>query len=724
MNKSLCTPKAKWQTRKVKFDKLMRPVLALCVAVLLQTYAIDKASASTDAKTDGSGLDAGRSINPSPQAGENVDFLNPAMASMLGSREAPAPIVGRFESEADRLDAEGPIGGVYDVRVVVGDAKASRTSEFLSAKSPELTNPLPLEAAEVGELIVRQGGTIISITESKGYATILAMLPSQALSWVRMNASVAQLERRSMKEMSGVAMMSPEFGSAPEESDPEQKSLIPGVTHTRVLLNGFPIGIDENARFSSNDVLPYLQQGRMMSSSETLGRAFDYLVSVSTVCGAGWPGADGRLCGPGASTPNRMRVTLDVTSPNTFGMRQIQFLEGASTARVLTRGNVRSQLNIQTPAVRITPGGRRLLMVPADFTALHAGAKIREWDVDTNTLQLYYYENLQSNGLYFIGREASNTGTVGAQKLNFMGGTRVPNAFYDPAKPTVIYAHGWNKNAIRDGAREGLFFNENGVQRHVQNNWIDGLNNHARYNVGIYQWPQYSDDDTCGNLCPEPRRAEAKIYAFQGLDWKSSTGAVRTDNVSGGQQNVPIAEQYAVALAPILADGRFVWLIGNSLGGQLTLNAAALAGRRPARISFMDPYWSPGDDRLGARGFTQQRMPLLLNSGVPMETFYSSAAGGTAGFNKYVWDNTAGRQAYPSWAGFFGVGTKHVQHTRIFMWSLGCRAMTNSSAFVGRAHYDGLELFVLSANAYWEQTAGMNTIDPCDDSYTKRTVRR
>lgn len=806
-------------------------------------------------------LAGGSALGTAAKGTESTVGRSAGMGS--GSMAAlPAPIVGTFHTREDRDAEHGSGGAVYLITVALDKSNAPRSSRYLAAKSASLDRVLPAELAALGETIVSESGTIAALSSRGFYGEILAILPSQALSAVRMENAVVDIERRSLKEVAGVARMTPEWQGESASSlfraggfmhtlaanrDLVAPRAYPvgtaGLTHTRVLVNGVPIGLAANGIALKTDIAaPYLSGTIMMASARELGIAFDYTVSIATVCGAKWPVDDGTACdsatnppaprpltatasiaatnasgspllnvragdmvkfvasgswsegggslcpvnggpcprregiyvppelgaavllgssplvgyftgtttvtipsagmlygtvadapgyfgdnsgtisinasivggppagGVGNTTPRWQRVTLTATAANTFGVRSIQFLEGSTGVKITRRdGSKYVAIESKMPEKKTAPSGATSLMVSASSVATFLGAKIKDYDADTKSLQTYYYENLNSNGLYFIGvqSDTSTTDKVGEQKLVRIGGNLVPNTFYDPSRPTVIYSHGWNKNAIVDGKRESLLFNQAGLRVNTQNAWIN-----AGYNVGIFHWPQFSDDDTCTG-CLEPRSAEEKIYAYgvlnPGLRWKGSDGAYRNGSSNPTPYNKPVAQQYADALNLLTRPAEV--LVGNSLGGQLTLNAAALATRKPNRIAFMDPYWSAGSEVAGARRDTALRLSLLKNAGVPMETFYSSLAGGVAGFNANVWINTARRQAFIDWTS--NVATKHVQHTRVYFMSFAC-----STAVRGMARYPKENLRgEANSLTYFEQNAGAPTANACDDTY-------
>ena len=113
-----------------------------------------------------------------------------------------------------------------------------------------------------------------------------------------------------------------------------------------------------------------------------------------------------------------------------------------------------------------------------------------------------YNPNELSYGLYWFGKDSANQKFVAGEA----------NPYFDPAKPTLIFAHGWQpfiSNALPN-------FDFDGVDTAA--GWID-----AGWNVGIFVWNQFSDETTGVTFGawfgdgPSPQGvldAEAKISAI------------------------------------------------------------------------------------------------------------------------------------------------------------------------------------------------------------------
>jgi hypothetical protein len=112
------------------------------------------------------------------------------------------------------------------------------------------------------------------------------------------------------------------------------------------------------------------------------------------------------------------------------------------------------------------------------------------------------------------------------QSTDAVNSSGVPNtvstAFYDPAKPTVFYFHGWQKGtSVKSYSRETFLYADPTTKTNVNTvaKWkADG------WNVAIFYWNQMADED-------EVKDAEAKIWSTsgpKGMRYRISTGAYGT----------------------------------------------------------------------------------------------------------------------------------------------------------------------------------------------------
>ncbi len=165
-----------------------------------------------------------------------------------------------------------------------------------------------------------------------------------------------------------------------------------------------------------------------------------------------------------------------------------------------------------------------------------------------------------------------------------------PSSYYNPAKPTLIYVHGWQFNSI------AVNFYETTVRTVVSNEpidlakaWID-----QGWNVGIFQWTQFADD--------ELGLVERKIWDASVMTWLAKDG-VRRPFAAKLSASELFHQAYLLAMKD--QKNPEIRLAGHSLGSQMAsilskrLTDDAVAGRLkkellPKRVILMDPFMTGG----------------------------------------------------------------------------------------------------------------------------------
>ncbi len=462
-----------------------------------------------------------------------------------------------------------------------------------------------------------------------------------------------------------------------------------GDLDTRILINGSIIGLNV-AGYQQ----PYISQaGNLTAHAAELLRRFEYSVSFAN----------------GVLTATR-------NSGNTFGARSITLTVNSSTVAFTSSGGVNSSTTFPQPIIN-TNG---TVFAPARVLAILAGAAIAEWDADTKSLQTYYYE-VNDFGIYFYGTQQNTNAldaVAGCQKYI----TGEPNAFFDPNKPTIIYAHGWQKGSVNSRGREGFLFNMDNQFQNVQNYWRN-----AGWNVGIFHWVQIADDDW-GAM---PVDTEKKIYDVNnpnGMRWKKSDGSF--SNRGNSTLNViQLYRQEYQRIIGVLSTSAEIRLIGNSLGGNLTMAMArevSINGNRiPNRITLMDPYWDPSLDSndgitlpaglANTRAVGANAAQRLYNGGAAIEYIRTSLAGQT-GYNAGAANIAAYTNFVPGYTN--DIAAKHTQPTKQYLWNLAFAAPTTGPS--PRLSNTAIRN-MMATQLYWDHTGGQNTSTPADDTYTSRS---
>lgn len=347
-----------------------------------------------------------------------------------------------------------------------------------------------------------------------------------------------------------------------------------------------------------------------------------------------------------------------------------------------------------------------------------------------------YNPNELSYGLYWFGKNNANQKFVSGEA----------NPYFDPVRPTLIFAHGWQPFISNNLPT----FDFNGVDTAA--GWID-----AGWNVGIFVWNQFSDETTGVTGAwfgdgPPPQGvldAEAKIWSTngpKGMRWRD------WDNYIGGGYSAPppgtpsagelFYQAYVAALPATYT--QTIRIAGHSLGNQMVVRLTKLVDEgitsgavpenlRPTRVALLDPYWSPGlrtdipDGPAAGRktgDVVREYIAGLIPTGVLFEWYRSSTW--TTPPQGDANDALKPLVFYAEMDPAFDADNldKHLAAQHLYFWS---------HAFDGPAACTGNECLgmtrvlskmsdqqladVMSTPYYWIQDGGQNTATPADDTY-------
>lgn len=206
----------------------------------------------------------------------------------------------------------------------------------------------------------------------------------------------------------------------------------------------------------------------------------------------------------------------------------------------------------------------------------------------------------------------------------------VPNRFFDPNRPTLLFVHGWSPETSAPGTFD-MTVRDAPPDLDVVRLWRD-----AGWNIGMFNWETLSHEEDVDD-------AEAKIWSTAGPRGMRRQGL---DGQFGQGPPIPMGEVLGLAITHSLMELGIAteahvpfWLTGHSLGNQLATRTAGLMlearGRGeissrvfPERIALFDPYWSSaGQDYLdgettGERASTF--IHLLKQDGIAIESIRSS----------------------------------------------------------------------------------------------------
>ncbi|MEM9981259.1 MAG: T9SS type A sorting domain-containing protein, partial [Bacteroidota bacterium] len=173
------------------------------------------------------------------------------------------------------------------------------------------------------------------------------------------------------------------------------------------------------------------------------------------------------------------------------------------------------------------------------------------------------------------------------------------NGFFDPSKPTIILAHGWqpgaNKRHLETGSDErGRLIEGASNPEDVAKHWLD-----RGWNVAIYYWTQFSefaDEGSTINLFPE--NTSINTYTAN-PQWYREDGTMSTE----GSAPLPIGEMFASAvinLRTVTGSTTEMRWTGHSVGAilitwaSLHMDKTGNQAHLPSRLAYLDPCWEPG----------------------------------------------------------------------------------------------------------------------------------
>uniref|UniRef100_A0A7C3IFZ7 Uncharacterized protein n=1 Tax=Gracilinema caldarium TaxID=215591 RepID=A0A7C3IFZ7_9SPIR len=309
----------------------------------------------------------------------------------------------------------------------------------------------------------------------------------------------------------------------------------------------------------------------------------------------------------------------------------------------------------------------------------------------------------------------------------------VPNQFYDPSKPVVLYVHGWQKSSVTNNYwRENLYFWND---KYTSSMNTGSLWKQKGYNLGVFYWDQFADED-------EVKDAEAKIWVgnngLKQMRYKLSNGTYVSYSTAKSAGDL-FYDAYIQAVGSN-ASG-YIRLVGHSLGNQMATyltyktavaakNGSLASSLVPKRIYLADPFWSKdGKTYLGGK-WTGELCRTYINYaisnfGTIVEQSKSTAAGGYLVGD----DNLDMRKMttfFRIWPDFIPITDAAIQHSYAvlwYMWSMGGTVQTQYGT-LGAASADSTVKSMMnygkSSYYYWYSSgSGNNTNTPLDDSYIR-----
>jgi pimeloyl-ACP methyl ester carboxylesterase/uncharacterized protein YcfL len=207
---------------------------------------------------------------------------------------------------------------------------------------------------------------------------------------------------------------------------------------------------------------------------------------------------------------------------------------------------------------------------------------------------------------------------------------QISSPFLTPHESTVIFFHGQQKGAVKENMWRGnpflkTFGNEEPVN-------LLPLWKQQNFNVGIYFWEQFSDED-------EPKSIEVKLWVTpkNGIPFLTSDNRKSVAPSTRTLSNL-LCDSYDEALNDIRP--QTLRLVAHSTGAQLALHCAERNGENtsalPNRIALLDPFWSRsslgGDKPVWPGQLSEKKAQWLITTkNTVVEQYKSSPLGGIIG---------------------------------------------------------------------------------------------
>jgi hypothetical protein len=315
----------------------------------------------------------------------------------------------------------------------------------------------------------------------------------------------------------------------------------------------------------------------------------------------------------------------------------------------------------------------------------------------------------------------------------------VSSSFYDPARPTVIFVHGWAPLGV--GSTPGsdpMRYREGGIDADLPVAWRTPTRpGAAAWNVGLFLWTPFADE-------LEVKDAEAKIWSPQGprgMRWRKLDGSYSTV-----APNRSVGELFYTAFVCGLADfrGSELRVAGFSLGAQLAVQLAERARTAadlrqlppslvPTRVALLDPAFTKGDkDYLGG-SWTGERVRTVvhrLRGGMLFEEYKTTVFDqlGITDQNLELRDKVAYVELEPNFLPFWNQVARHgaAPYYYFAQAAVGparrCGSAAGDLAVVPSAPTPNAEIrSAMDGPVRWIQSQGLSTASLDDDCFVSQS---
>ncbi|MGL4368733.1 MAG: Ig-like domain-containing protein, partial [Spirochaetota bacterium] len=340
-------------------------------------------------------------------------------------------------------------------------------------------------------------------------------------------------------------------------------------------------------------------------------------------------------------------------------------------------------------------------------------------------------------GFFFLGSQGEYQKAVAG----------VTNAYYDSAKPTVIFFHGWQSGSTDndfDWDNPFFYYSSKIPAYNAVSKWRD-----AGWNVCIANWAQFADEG-------EVKDAQAKLWLGDS-DRKDMRYRVREDSVYVQYDKTrSVTDLFYDQYVAFFKDysGGNIRFLGHSLGNQAaTLLAYKISCNinsgnidsyyMPGRIVLLDPFWGNNKEACCGNMWVGEQCvnymtTMLTRDSIALEEYRTSWYIGS-----YLGDsllNMRKRAAYyritPGSSVLSSLDVTDL-HSYAYNWyalsidkivyadktpgSNGIGALTGDETVKSIMNWDFTANAVRSTLYKYTNNAGASTVTPTDDSFTRKS---
>jgi pimeloyl-ACP methyl ester carboxylesterase len=318
-------------------------------------------------------------------------------------------------------------------------------------------------------------------------------------------------------------------------------------------------------------------------------------------------------------------------------------------------------------------------------------------------------------GIYWFGK-----GDVAAKASK-----DTKNPFFDPTKPTLLFAHGWQAASHVLKRRGSFNYSKtdpfSGIDKDAADAWIA-----AGWNVGIFYWNQFSDETVVWV-------AEEKIWTNLPVGWRPCSGEPSFAGVPNGNITDMLYNSFIDAMGDY--KGKNIRLAGHSLGNQLVTRLAERltnevasgklsANFKPKRVALLDPFWMKTLKGMDQRApICREIIARLKKEGIIFERYTTTTLAEDADPNLELTQLIGETEIFPDYYGSLNSPSRHAAAPFLYFLSFAnpppcgtpCKDVGPSASTT-----DERMLELMNGAVRWTQVGGRDTADTGDNTFIRK----